>query len=168
LKSAEKWCAPCAHGQDAAKQNNGVDADASVARPVGIRFQIQPEGKLVEGQSRANPVADGHQTAEEYGQRRVRAAQIQEPSISHEKKNKDAPHKVVDVKAADHHPPKWAVVMNHQADNEPHSRKGDQERDGSDEHAAAGPVRDGRTHQESEAGQLKQNQQHDDYHAGEG
>jgi hypothetical protein len=57
--------------------------------------------------------------------------------------------------------------VNHQPDQQSYPYKGDEERDGSNEHAAAGPVGDGGTNQESQAGELEQNQQNHDDKAGE-
>jgi len=65
MNSAEEGRAPCGDSQQTAEEDDGVDALASGAGPVGTGFKIEPEGEFVEREGRADPVADGHETAEE-------------------------------------------------------------------------------------------------------
>ncbi len=57
LQAAEERRAPRAHGQQAAEQDHGVDAEPACARPVGVRLQVEPERELVQRQRRAHAVA---------------------------------------------------------------------------------------------------------------
>ena len=65
MNSAEEGRAPCANGEQAAKEDDGVDTFASGAGPVSAGLEIEPEGEFVERQGRADAIADGHETAEE-------------------------------------------------------------------------------------------------------
>jgi len=93
-------------------------------------------------------------------------SQVQQPAVAHQQQNQDAPHKVVDVEAAHGYPLKWPVIVNDQADEQPHAKKSDEKRDRGDEHAAPGAVRDGGAHQKSQAGQLEQHEQNNYDQAG--
>jgi hypothetical protein len=42
FEATEKRRTPGAGGQQASKQDDGVDADAALARPVGIRVEAEP------------------------------------------------------------------------------------------------------------------------------
>ena len=65
MESAEEGRAPCGDAEQTAEEDDGIDAFASGACPVGTGFEIEPEGKFVESECRADAVADGHETAEE-------------------------------------------------------------------------------------------------------
>ena len=56
----KQWSAPSARGQEGSEQNDGVDAGASLARPIDVA-QVQPESKLIERECGANAVKDRHQ-----------------------------------------------------------------------------------------------------------
>jgi len=68
MTPAEEGRAPCADGQQAAEKYDGIDAFPSSTGPVGAGLEIEPECEFVEGQRRANAIADGHETAEEDGE----------------------------------------------------------------------------------------------------
>ena len=65
MEAAEEGGAPCGDAQQAAEEDDGIDAFASGAGPVGAGFKIEPEGEFVEREGRADAVADGHEAAEE-------------------------------------------------------------------------------------------------------
>ena len=65
MKAAEEGRAPCANGEQAAKEDDGVDTFASGAGPVSAGLEIEPEGEFVERQGSAYTIADGHKAAEE-------------------------------------------------------------------------------------------------------
>src|SRR3569623_1961153 len=68
LQPAEERRAPPPYSQDAAEQNHRVDADATLARPIFVGIQIQPQRKLIQGQRRPGTVADRHQPAQKDGE----------------------------------------------------------------------------------------------------
>ncbi len=84
LKAAKKRRTPSAHGENSSEKNDGVDADAALAGPVGIRFEVEPEGKLVQRKRRADAITYGHEPAEEDGKRRMRPAEVEQPPVTNE------------------------------------------------------------------------------------
>ena len=120
LETAKEGCSPGAHREDSSKQNDGVDVETTGAGPVSVRFQIEPESKFIERKGSADTITHRHQAAEKNGHGRVRAAQIEQPSIANQKQDEYAPDKMMDVSAAHHDPLKWPVLMNDQADQKPH------------------------------------------------
>ena len=60
LQPAKERRAPCSDSQDAAEEDDSVDADAPFPGPVVIGIEIEPESELVERERRAGAVADCH------------------------------------------------------------------------------------------------------------
>ncbi len=67
-------------------------------------------------------------------------------------------HQVVDMMAADHDPAKGTDVVNDGVDQEAYAKEGDEEADGSEEEAAAGPVGDAFVEDPAGAGEVEQDQ----------
>jgi len=149
-EATEEWRTPCAGGQQATKQDDSIDTDTALARPVGLRVEVEPESELVEGEGCADTIADAHQAAEEDGNRGVLAAKIEKPSVADEEQDQDSPDEVVDVTAADHDPMKGADVSGDEADEYSHAEKGDQESEGGDKKAAARAVWNGGPYEEAD------------------
>ena len=168
LKAAKKRRTPSTHGENSSKKDDGVDADAALAGPVGIGLEVKPEGKLVQGKRRADAVAYGHESAEEDGQGRMRTAEVEQPAVADEQQNQNSPDKVMDVAAVHDDPVEWAVVVDDEADEQTHAEEGDKKRHRGDEHAAAGPVWDGGADEKAQASELQEHEQHHNYQAGEG
>ena len=82
----------------------------------------------------------------------MRPAQVEQPAITHQQQDENAPYQVVNVHAMHHHPLEVSLVVHDPVNQDSHTRKCDQERDRGDEHAPPRPVGDGRAHQESQAG----------------
>jgi len=167
LKAAEEGRTPGANAQQAAEEDDSIDAYTTLAGPIGVRFEVEPEGEFVEGEGSSDTVADGHQATEKDGERRMGAAQVQEPAIPDEEQNENTPDQVMNVVAADGDPFEWAHVgpdCHHEYAN---ADKGDDKGNRGNKHALARPVGDGGMNQISQAGQLQQDQEHDDYQGGE-
>jgi len=152
LEAAKEGCSPGAHGEDSSKQNDRVDVQTAGAGPVGVGFQIEPQGEFVQGEGSADAVTDRHQATEKNGHGRVGSTEIEQPSIAHQEQDEYAPDEVVNVAAAHHDPFKGAVLVNDQADQKPHPDERNQERDRCDKHAAAGAVWDCGADQKAQAG----------------
>ncbi len=168
VEAAKEGRAPCAHGKDGSEEDDGIDADAALARPIGVWLEVEPEGELVECERGADAVADGHQPAEKDGERRVGSAEVEQPAVADEQQNQDSPDKVMDVAAAHDDPVERAVVMDDEADEQSRAQEGEEERNRGDEHAAAGTVWDGGANEKAQARELQEDEQHDDDQAGEG
>jgi len=168
METAKERRAPCADCEQAAKKNDGVDAFASRARPVGAGFEVEPQGEFVEGESRADAVADRHKAAEEDRQFGVLLSQVEQPAITDQQKNQNAPHQVMDVVATDHDPAKGAFLGDDGADEKADTDECKEKRDRSNEHATAWPVGDGGADEEAQPGELEQDEQDDDDQAGKG
>jgi len=159
FETAEEGRAPCAGSQQTCKQDDSVDAGAALARPIGIRVEVEPEGELVEGESGAGAITDGHQAAEEDGNRRMLAAQIKKPSIADEQEDEDPPDEVMDVTSADHHPVKRADVVRDEADQDAHAEKRDDKGERGDEETPARAVGDGGADEKTDAREMEEQQQ---------
>lgn len=96
----------------------------------------------------------------------MRSPQVEQPAISDEKQNEDAPDKVMDVMSVNHDPTKGTMIVDHELNQQPHTRKSEKERYGGNEHASAGAIGDGRTDNESESSELQEHEQDDNDHAG--
>jgi hypothetical protein len=62
----------------------------------------------------------------------------------------------------------WANVVRDGADQDAHPDEGDEERDRGNKHALTGPVGDGGTDDESEAGEMQQDEEEGDDEGGKG
>jgi hypothetical protein len=151
VQAAKEWCAPSAYCKDAAKKYHGIDTQPSLPGPVGIGFHVEPKRKFIQGKRRAHSVADRHQAAQEYGERRVRAAQVEQPAVTNQQQNQNAPHKMVNMMSTHHHPLKRPALMHDRTHKQAHANKGDKERYRRQEHAPPGPVRDGAAYQKSKS-----------------
>jgi hypothetical protein len=69
LDRAEERGAPRSDAEDAAEENDGIDAETPGTGPVGVRFEIEPDGELVECQGRSHAITHGHEPAEKDGSR---------------------------------------------------------------------------------------------------
>jgi len=97
----------------------------------------------------------------------MRSTQVKQPAVTNEQKNQDSPDQVVDVVAPDDDPLKWADVVCDEPDQDAHADEGDQEGDGSDEHAPSGTIGDGAANDKTQTGKLQQHQQDHYDQAGE-
>jgi len=158
--------APRAGSKQAAKQDDCVDADAALARPVGLRVEVEPKRKLVKGEGSADTVADGHQAAEKDGEWRVLAAQVKQPSIADDEEDEDSPDKMMDVASANHDPVEWADVVGDEADEDSHAKKSDQKGERRDEKTPARAVRDGGPNQKADARKVQEEQKGGDNNGG--
>ena len=68
----------------------------------------------------------------------------------------------MNVHSAHHHPLQMPLVIHDAVNQNPHSRKSDQERNRGDKHPLPRPVWNGGADQIAQARQLQQHQQHDD------
>src|SRR5215475_4528989 len=64
LQGTEEGRSPCAYGEDAAEENDGVDAETAGTGPVRVGLEVEPEGELVECERRADAVTDRHEATE--------------------------------------------------------------------------------------------------------
>jgi hypothetical protein len=167
LNGSEEGRAPRAYGENAPEKDNSVNAEAACAGPVGVGLKVEPEGELVERERRTHTITDRHEPAEKNGKRRMGAAKVKQPAIADEQQDENSPHKMMDVKAANHYPLERAAIVNDKVDQQTHAQEGDEEGDRGQEHAAARAVRNGGADEIAEARQLQKNQQDDDDHAGE-
>ena len=119
----------------------------------GLRFSQSANSSSVK--RRARSITDSHQPAKEDRDRRVRAAQIDQPSIAHQQQDEDAPHQVVNVRPAHHHPLEHAFVSRNPVDQDAHAYECEQKRNRGEEHALPRPVRYCAPHQEPQPGQLQ-------------
>ena len=168
FKTAEEGRAPGTDGEQAAEEDDCVDGEASGAVPVCIRFEVEPEGELVEGEGGSDAIADRHEAAEEDGDWRVGPAEVHQPSVAYQQKDEDSPDEVVNVHAMHNDPLEMSLMVDDPVDENPDSDKGDKEGDRGDEHAASRAVGDGGADEESDAGELQQDQEENDDEAGEG
>jgi len=76
MQACEEGRAPGAYRQQAAEEDDSINAEAAFFGPVVVGIEIEPENELIERERSAHAVADRHQSAEKNGKRRVRAAQI--------------------------------------------------------------------------------------------
>jgi hypothetical protein len=155
FETTEEGRTPRAGSQQASKKDYRVDADAALARPVGLRVQVEPEGEFVQRERRSRPVADGHQTTEEDGYRRVFAPKVEKPSIADKEQDKDSPDEVVDVPSANHDPVKRADVVRDEADQDANTEEGDEKREGGDEKASARSIGDRGAYEKAEVREMK-------------
>jgi len=168
VQAAEERRAPGSDAKQAAEQDDGVDVEPPGARPVGVRLEIQPDGEFVQGQRRADAVADGHQPAEKNGKRRMVSSQVQQPAVTDQQQDENPPDQVVNVRSADHHPLEMALMIHDPVNEDADSHKREQKGDRGDEHALARAVGDGGADEIPQPGQLEEHQQRDDDQAGEG
>ncbi len=94
--------------------------------------------------------------------------EVEEPSVSNQKKDEDSPDQVMDVVAADCDPLEGTGLVDDGTDQEANSCEGEKEGDGGKKSAPAWPVRDGSADEEPNAGELHQHEQDDDDKGGEG
>ena len=154
METAEEGRAPCGDAQQTAEEDDGVDAFATGAGPVGTGFKVKPEGEFVECEGRADAVADGHEPAEENRQFGVLLSQVEQPSVADEEQDDDAPNKVMDVVAAHGNPLEGTCLVDDGADEKANSREGEKECDGGEKCASAGSVGDGGADEEPNTGEL--------------
>ena len=139
---AEDRRSPGTDGEESAKEDDGVDAFAALARPVGCGVEVQPEGELVEGEGGADSVGEGEEPAEKDLHGSVAGADVGELRIAADEEQEDSPDEVVDVAATHLDVTEGANVMGDGGDQKTHGEKGDEEADGGEEEAALGAVGD--------------------------
>jgi len=166
VEAAEKRRAPEADGQQTAEDDDGIDADASGAGPIGIRLQVQPQRKLVQCERGAHTVAYGHEAAEKNGKLGVIPPQVKQPSVTDQQQNENAPHQVMNVEAVHRDPLERAMLMHDQPNQNADAQKGDEERDRGNEHAPPGTVGNGGANENAQPGEMQKHQQHHDDHGG--
>src|ERR1700723_2149848 len=66
VQSTKERRTPGAGGEQAAEQDNGIDAEPAFMRPIGVGVKTEPQGKLVLGKGGAEAVADCHQAAQKH------------------------------------------------------------------------------------------------------
>src|ERR1700686_3257953 len=92
---AQERAAPDADREHRGEEHDRVDALPSRPRPVHV-LEVEPQGELIEGQGRADSVADGREAGKQ-----VRAcAGFDQPDVSDDQEQEDAPHEGVDMKTA--------------------------------------------------------------------
>ncbi len=159
LQGGKEGCSPGTDHKQGAEEDDGVDAEASGAVPVGVWVEIEPDGELVESEGGADSIADGHDAAEEDGGGGVGASEVEEPAIADDEEDENSPDEVVDVLAPDHDPSEGTFSSDDEADEQPDTEEGDKEGDGGEEDAAAGAVWNGSANQVAEARELQQDEQ---------
>jgi hypothetical protein len=142
IDAAEERCAPSSHGEECTEEDDGVDALATLTRPVGSSVEVEPESELVEGESCADAVAKGKETANEDRDGSAASAGFGESEISSDEKEKDSPDEVMDVMAPHLDVTEGADVMGDGSDEETDGKKGDEEADGGEKETAVRAVGD--------------------------
>src|ERR1700736_2830074 len=89
---AHKRSTPDAERQAGSEDDHGVYAHAPGPRPVDV-LEVQPEGELVEGQCGADSVCDRAGAGQPVGTR----ALLDQPHVSDDQKQQDAPDQMMDV-----------------------------------------------------------------------
>ncbi len=168
MQAAEEGRAPCADGEQASEEDDGIDAFAPGTGPVGAWLEIEPEREFVESQSCAHTIADGHKPAVEDRELSMVVPEVEQPSVTDQEEDDDAPHKVMDVMAAHRDPLEWAGLVDDGADQKAYASEGKKERDGGEKRAPARPVWDGGADEEPNPGELKQHEQNNNDKGGKG
>src|ERR1700674_501339 len=121
---AQERAAPDADREPRGEDHDRVDPLAARAGPVHV-LKVEPQGELVEGQGCTDAVAGGRETGQQ-----VRAgAGFDQPDVPDDQEQKDAPHKVMDVKAAAGDVVKRADSRLDQVRDDAHDREREEERD---------------------------------------
>jgi len=92
----------------------------------------------------------------------VRPSQVEQPAVTNKKQNQDAPHQVVNVHSAHHHPLQMPLVIGNPVNQEPYAGKCNQERNRRNEHALPRPVGNCGANQVAQSRQLQQHKQYCD------
>jgi len=127
LQAAEERGAHAANKQHRAEKNHGINAQTALAIPVSVRVKVQPKRKLIQRKRRAHAVAHRHHPAHEDRYGRVRAAQVEQPAVAHQQQDENAPHEMVNVMPAHHHPLEMPLVVHDSMNQEANAGKCDQE-----------------------------------------
>jgi hypothetical protein len=155
IDAAEERCAPGSHGEECTEEDDGVDALATLTRPVGSSVEVEPESELVEGESCADAVAKGKETANENRDWSVASAGFGEGEIAGDEKEEDSPDEVVDVMASHLDVTEGADVMRDGSDEETDGKKGDEEADGGEKETAVRAVGDLLVEDAAEFGEMQ-------------
>jgi len=127
--------------------------------PVCVRLKVKPQRKFVESKRSTHAIADGHETAEEDGERRVRSAEFQQISVADKQQDKNAPNQVMNVVAAHGDPIERADPCPNRHHQQPHPAEGNRKGDRSKEHALPRPIGDGGAYEIPQPRQLQEHQQ---------
>jgi len=118
---AKERAAPDSDRQQACEDHDRVDARPARTCPVHI-LEIERERELVEGQRSRDAVCDGGDAREKAGG----DPGFDQPDVPDDQEQEDAPHQVVDVKAAARDVVKRADPGSDQVGDSTHDRKGEQ------------------------------------------
>src|ERR1700691_858104 len=61
IEAAKEGRTPRPHGERGAEEDHRVNTQPAGAGPVGIRLEVEPQRKFVEGERGAHAIADSHQ-----------------------------------------------------------------------------------------------------------
>jgi hypothetical protein len=96
----EEAAAPDGDEKSGGEEQDGVEAGAALASPVNAFLEVEPEGELVECESGADAVEQGHQAAGEERGGLGSCADLDEPAEADNEEEENPPNEVVDMGAA--------------------------------------------------------------------
>jgi hypothetical protein len=133
---------PNANEQRGAEKEHGVETGAALTSPVDILFEVEPEGELVQSESGADTVEQGHRTAGEERRRLASRAHFDQPTKSDSKQKENPPDQVMDMRAANVNVVKRRDVAGSGESQRARHGKGDEESDGREEKPTLRPIPD--------------------------
>src|ERR1035437_845301 len=115
-----------ANHEDAAEDEDGVDADAALLLPVDV-LEVEPERELVQRQRRPDAKSKCPQARDQVGDR-APSSELDQGHVADHQQRSDAPDQVVDMGPADGHVVERPDVVADRVDQRPDQAESEQER----------------------------------------
>lgn len=138
----QEVASPDANEQRGAEKEHGVETGAALTSPVDLLVEVEPDSKLVQSESGADTVEQGHQTAGKERRSPASRAHFDQPAKSDRKQKENPPDQVMDMRAANVNVVKRTEVAGSGESQRARHGKGDEKSDGREEKPTLRPIPD--------------------------